>query len=228
MTGNISFFPVGNGDMTLITTESGRRILIDMNIRSAADDPDDGTPDVAGLLRDRLTKDSAGRHSVDVLLVSHPDQDHCRGLRKHFHLGPPSEWSAKANKIFVREIWPSPRVFRRASKNNPLCDDAKAFNREAQRRVRRVRHAWGAADRVTPLVTSLQRPSTPTELVHCVPWSGGPAAWVSIVSSVRIRGMTSLETCATIRYIAGTESPSSLRPSPAHLSEPERDSQSCL
>ena len=48
MTGNISFVPVGNGDMTLITTKSGRRILIDMNIRSAADDPDDGTPDVAG------------------------------------------------------------------------------------------------------------------------------------------------------------------------------------
>ena len=146
MTANISFFPVGNGDMTLITTESGRRILIDMNIRAAADDPDDATPDVAGLLRDRLTKDSAGRHVVDVLLVSHPDQDHCGGLRNHFHLGPPSEWSAKTNKIFVREIWSSPRVFRRASKNNPLCDDAKAFNREAKRRVQRFRDAWGFVD----------------------------------------------------------------------------------
>ena len=146
MTANISFFPVGNGDMTLITTESGRRILIDMNIRAAADDPDDATPDVAGLLRDRLTKDSAGRHVVDVLLVSHPDQDHCGGLRNHFHLGPSNEWSAKANKIFVREIWSSPRVFRRASKNNPLCDDAKAFNREAKRRVQRFRDAWGFVD----------------------------------------------------------------------------------
>ncbi|MYD86277.1 MAG: metallohydrolase [Cenarchaeum sp. SB0669_bin_11] len=143
MEAKISFFPVGNGDMTLITTESGRRILIDMNIRADADDPDKTTPDVTRLLRDRLTKDSEGRYFVDVLLVSHPDQDHCRGLRKHFHLGPPAEWSNKADKIFVREIWSSPRVFRRASKNNPLCDDAKAFNREAKRRVGRFRDSWG-------------------------------------------------------------------------------------
>lgn len=47
MTACISFFPVGNGDMTLVETEGGHRILIDMNIRAAADDPDDGTPDVA-------------------------------------------------------------------------------------------------------------------------------------------------------------------------------------
>ena len=143
MEAKISFFPVGNGDMTLVTTESGCRILVDMNIRADADDPDKTTPDVAKLLRDRLTKDSEGRYFVDVLLISHPDQDHCRGLRKHFHLGPPAEWSSTADRIFVREIWSSPRVFRRASKNNPLCDDAKAFNREAKRRVGRFRDSWG-------------------------------------------------------------------------------------
>ena len=54
MTSKISFFPVGNGDMTLIETESKRKILIDMNIRAAADDPDDETPDVAEMLRERL------------------------------------------------------------------------------------------------------------------------------------------------------------------------------
>ena len=44
MSSKISLFPVGNGDMTLIETESGRKIMIDMNIR-AADDPDDKTSD---------------------------------------------------------------------------------------------------------------------------------------------------------------------------------------
>lgn len=29
----ITFFPVGNGDMTLVMTESGRWLLIDANIR---------------------------------------------------------------------------------------------------------------------------------------------------------------------------------------------------
>lgn len=38
MTDRILFFPVGNGDMTLIELESGRTILIDVNIQARADD----------------------------------------------------------------------------------------------------------------------------------------------------------------------------------------------
>jgi len=41
----------------------------------------------------------------------------------------------KDKKIVIREIWSSPIVFRRASKTHTLCDDAKAFNTEARRRV---------------------------------------------------------------------------------------------
>ena len=36
MAANITFFPVDNGDMTLITLESGRTILVDVNIRLRA------------------------------------------------------------------------------------------------------------------------------------------------------------------------------------------------
>ncbi len=66
MAGKLSFFPVGNGDMTLSELESGRNILIDMDIRSAADDPNDDTPDVVNLLRERLEHDPTGRVYVDV------------------------------------------------------------------------------------------------------------------------------------------------------------------
>lgn len=135
MSAKISFFPVGNGDMTLIHLESGRTILIDMNIRNSADDPDDDDPDVAAKLRGQLPRDSRGRLYVDVFLLSHPDQDHCRGIQKHFHLGSPEDWSKSDDKILIREMWSSPMVFRRASKNHQLCEDAKAFNREARRRV---------------------------------------------------------------------------------------------
>ena len=147
MTASLSFYPVGNGDMTLVETEGGFKILIDMNIRAAGDDPDDDTPDVAKELRDRLTRDAQGGLYVDVLLVSHPDEDHCRGLRNHFHLGPPDEWSKRADKILIREVWSSPMVFRRASRQHVLCDDAKAFNSEARRRVRKHRESlWPAGD----------------------------------------------------------------------------------
>jgi hypothetical protein len=145
MAAKISFFPVGNGDMTLIELESGRKILIDINIRAAADDPEDPTPDVAKKLRERLTRDGKGRLFVDAFLLSHPDQDHCAGLCTHFHLGAPADWSKADDKIFICELWSSPMVFRRASRkqNHVLCGDAKAFNTEARRRVQRFRDSKG-------------------------------------------------------------------------------------
>lgn len=132
-TPNITFFPVGNGDMTLLELESGARILIDINIR----EPGDDVRDVAKDLRDRLTTDNKGRPYVDAMVLSHPDEDHCRGLEKHFHLGPLSEYNDKAEpkKIVIREMWSSPLIFRRASSKHKLCDDAKAWNKEARRRV---------------------------------------------------------------------------------------------
>lgn len=144
MSAKIMFYPVGNGDMTLVELESGRTVLIDINIRAAADDPGDDTPNVAEQLRHRLKRDGEGRLYVDAFLLSHPDQDHCRGLMKHFHLGRPADWSESADKILIREVWSSPMVFRRACREHVLCDDAAAFNREARRRVKYFRDNGGA------------------------------------------------------------------------------------
>lgn len=139
MSASITSFPVSNGDMTLVCLDNGQTILIDINIRGAADDDDDDTPDVASDLRDRLKRDAKGRKYVDAFLLSHPDQDHINGLRNHFHLGSPGEWSKDEDKIFIREMWSSPIVFRRAGTDNPLCDDAKAWAKEARQRVKLFR-----------------------------------------------------------------------------------------
>ena len=151
MTATITFFPVGNGDMTLLALESGRKILVDVNIRTAADDENDETRDVAEDLRARLDRDSEGRLYVDAFLISHPDQDHCGGVRNHFHLGAPDAYDKDDDKIFIRELWSSPIVFRRAGTQMKLCEDAKALNAEARRRVRRfkdVGHSVGDGDRI--------------------------------------------------------------------------------
>jgi Cft2 family RNA processing exonuclease len=82
MTPTLSFFPVGNGDMALLRLFDDTTILIDCNIRKAADDPaDKNTRDVAKDLRARLPRDSKGRPYVDAFLLSHPDKDHCSGVR---------------------------------------------------------------------------------------------------------------------------------------------------
>lgn len=135
MTAAITFFPVCNGDMTLVQFDNDQKLLIDIHVRAAADDPDNDTPDVMAQLRDRLTRDEKGRLFVDAFLLSHPDKDHILGLEKHFHLGPPADWVKADDKIIIREMWSSPIVFRRASKTLVLCADAKAWAKEARRRV---------------------------------------------------------------------------------------------
>lgn len=145
MSATITFFPVGNGDMTLIQFASGRTLLIDLNIRDA-ESSDEEIPDVLSALKKQLSKDDNGRYSVDALLVTHPDQDHCRGLRDHFYLGAAKDYPAKSGKVFIKELWSSPMIFRRASKEHALCDDAAAYNAEARRRVKYFRDGGKAVD----------------------------------------------------------------------------------
>ncbi len=140
---DITFFPVGNGGMSLIRLSDGNKtsILIDVNIRTAADDNEEGTCDVTKELRKKIRKDDNERPYVDVFLLTHPDKDHCTGLTKHFHLGSLDEYDDESGdgedlKIIIKELWSSPMIFRRASKNNALCADAKEFNKEAKRRVK--------------------------------------------------------------------------------------------
>jgi hypothetical protein len=141
MKSTITFFPVDNGDMTLIKLSDKTTILIDINLRESAEDEENPAFDAVTGLRERLEKDSDGRPFVDAFLLTHPDQDHCSGLKKHFHLGLLSDYDfeppeGEGLKIVMKEIWSSPMIFRRASKNNTLCEDAKAFNTEARRRVK--------------------------------------------------------------------------------------------
>lgn len=138
----ITFFPVDCGDMTSVqlADSASTTLMIDINIRLDADDPNTTTRDVAKNLRSRLNRDEMGRPYVDAFLLSHPDWDHIRGLERHFHLGPLSGYADDKKpdaekKIVIREIWSSPLVYRRASKNHVLSTDAKAFNTEAKRRV---------------------------------------------------------------------------------------------
>lgn len=142
MAAKVTFFPVDNGDMTLIrlADENATSLLIDCKIRSSADDHQDTTPDVGKALRDKINTDANNRPYVDAMLLSHPDEDHCLGLQNHFWLGriadyPDDKKPQNAKRIIIREMWSSPMVFRRASKDHVLCDDAKAFNAEAKRRI---------------------------------------------------------------------------------------------
>lgn len=132
----ITFFPVGNGDTTLISLQDGTNILIDCNITKDSQDKNvDERYDVKSYLMDKLSKINGITH-IDIFILSHPDVDHCRQISKHFYFGNPDDYSdedSEDEKIIIDEIWFSPIVFNEYKKD--LSDDAKEFRKEAERRI---------------------------------------------------------------------------------------------
>ncbi len=136
----ITFFPVGNGGMTLIRLNDSREttILIDIDIRDIEASEDD-ICDVAQELRDRLQTDG-DRPYVDAFILTHHHDDHILGFEKHFHTGLIEDYEVPEEgeevKIIIRELWSTPCFWKRASDNYPLSEDAKVFNKEMKRRVK--------------------------------------------------------------------------------------------
>lgn len=132
----ITFFPVGNGDTTLITLKDGTTILIDCNITKDSEDTNvEEKYDIVEYLLNVVKKDSNKRPHLDAFILTHPDQDHCRQFAKKFYLGDTSKYSEKdTDKIIIDELWFAPRIFN--EHKNDLNTDAKEFRKEANRRIK--------------------------------------------------------------------------------------------
>ena len=146
----IVFFPVGNGDMSLIQVgpkgAGGKTILVDLKING------NGEPnrcDVLKELHSHLPKDWRGIPYVDLLVITHPDDDHVAGFHQHFFSGKdPEEYKLLENEdeyelILAKEIWFSEICTRRISKDHRLSDSAVALRSELKRR----RNLFEAEDR---------------------------------------------------------------------------------
>lgn len=134
----VTYFPVGSADMSLVQLENGFTILVDCYLQEEATQ---NRPTIADDLYKWLPRDNKGRPYVDVFLLTHPDQDHCKGAKEFLHLDRPDKYndnpgSGVRKKIFIREMWSSPLIYRRRSKKYKLCDDAVAINTEAKQRVK--------------------------------------------------------------------------------------------
>lgn len=134
----ITYFPVGNGDTSLIKLSDGTTFIIDLNVTEAASDEDDPTRyDVHAHLLKEARSDADQRPHINGYLLSHPDQDHVRGFSAVFYTGDPRKYSdrdKKAGRIIIDELWFAPRVFSPWEEKD-LSDDAKAFKKEAERRI---------------------------------------------------------------------------------------------
>lgn len=137
----LKFYPVNNGDTVLIMLKDETTILFDSNIRETGKDADGNKIyDVKKDLLNSLKKKKSNYH-LDLFVLSHPDQDHCRGFVKHFYQGNPDNYgdsNRKADEIIIDEMWVTSLLF-----NCCTNDDSKAFKKEAERR----RKLWDDDDK---------------------------------------------------------------------------------
>ena len=117
------FWPVGTGDSTTIRV--AETVYLQIDLRHMAKSEDDDEP--AWPLIDALVEilpTPGDEPYLSVFALTHPDLDHCQGF-------------AELNeRVFVSELWMSPRTFREFREDDELCDDAQAFHDEAMRRVK--------------------------------------------------------------------------------------------
>lgn len=122
----IKFYPVDNGDTVLIKVDK-TTIQIDANIRN-----NDDCYDVMEDLLDELSTDGEGKYHLDLFMLTHPDEDHCRGIDTNYYLGDPGKYS-DADKdddlVVINELMVTPMLF-----SDATSTPAKALKKEANRR----------------------------------------------------------------------------------------------
>lgn len=128
----IKYYPVDNGDTTLLKLKDNTTVLIDCKIRDG-EETDDGRKIFA--VKDDLLKEvekRGGNPAVDLFILTHSDKDHCQGFDKHFYTGDPANYSKshrENDEIIVDELWVTSMLF-----NHAKNDDATALQEEAERR----------------------------------------------------------------------------------------------
>ncbi|GAB3915258.1 hypothetical protein GCM10028803_61920 [Larkinella knui] len=129
----IKYFPVGNGDMSLITLEDGTRILVDCKLTAKSDESTD--PKIYDVKKDLLNslQKRNGNYYVDVFILTHGDRDHCHGFKDNFYQGDPAKYEQKhrdQNLITMDTMWFSPMIAEQYTN-----DDEDAHQCEAERRL---------------------------------------------------------------------------------------------
>jgi hypothetical protein len=120
------FWPVGTGDATTLVLKPDQMVMqLDLRHLEKADDPAEPEWPVIDHLVRTLPKRN-GRPYLALYVLTHADKDHVLGFAELLR------------RVEIGELWHTPKVFRDEGPEESLCDDAKAFRREAHRRCRAI------------------------------------------------------------------------------------------
>jgi beta-lactamase superfamily II metal-dependent hydrolase len=119
----VVFWPVGTGDSTTVVVNDEQVLQVDLHDMASADEEDAVVVPVVDRLVEVLpTRD--GEPYLAVFALTHADADHCLGFAELL------------DRVQIGELWATPRLWREYLEDEvELCEDAQAFQAEAERRV---------------------------------------------------------------------------------------------
>jgi hypothetical protein len=133
----ILFWPVGTGDSTTIVIDDGHVVQVDLHDMALADADGAVVTPVVDVLAEHLPQRDK-RPYLAVFALTHADQDHCRGF------------ADLLEAVTIGELWATPRLWREYDDADAvICDDARAFQEEAERRVQATRAATARGEEPT-------------------------------------------------------------------------------
>lgn len=120
------FWPVGTGDSTTLVLQPGKMAMqIDLRHLSKAENDEEPEWPIIDCLVKTLPK-KGGKPYLATFALTHPDKDHIQGF------------ADLLKKVHIGEIWHTPKIFRHQKDQDTLCDDAKSFRKEVDRRRKQI------------------------------------------------------------------------------------------
>ncbi len=123
----LTFFPLGNADTTLVEFRDGRRMLVDYAARGTGK-VGDKRCDLPALLNADLRK--SGQSDYAVVVFTHLDDDHCQGAEEFFHLDVAAKYQG-GDRHKIGTMW----VPAGAITEEGLGGSARVIRQEARHRL---------------------------------------------------------------------------------------------
>lgn len=129
---DITFFPVGNADTCLLTTDNERQLLFDFAAPKNQGD-EDKRIDLEKELKDRL--EEVGHDYYDVVSFSHLDKDHFAGASEFFYLKHAKKYQGE-ERIHIKEMWvPAATIL---ESRNDISTEGRIIQAEARYRLKKA------------------------------------------------------------------------------------------
>ncbi len=133
------FWPVGCGDSTTLVVNKDTIVQIDIHHVGDAESEDDPRVPVLDRLVELLPKQD-GKPYLAAFGATHLDRDHVQGFAELL------------DRVVIGDLWFTPRILweQKQDAQAELCEDAKAFEEEAERRIKLMKKqgAVGSGDRI--------------------------------------------------------------------------------